>query len=92
MTDERTEKQQKTIDRARAQSHLIIRRSLAELRKLQTSRTIRQNLKDDEIPVLTEMKQVAIVLKTRNQADIKKPGPRPKTDAGRRKWDVVWVP
>ena len=35
MIDERTEKQQKSVDRARAQSHLILRRSLDELRKLQ---------------------------------------------------------
>ena len=35
MVDERTEKQQKSVDRARAQSHLILRRSLDELRKLQ---------------------------------------------------------
>jgi hypothetical protein len=34
MIDERTEKQQKSVDRARAQSHLILRRSLDELRKL----------------------------------------------------------
>jgi len=39
MIDERTEKQQKSVDRARAQSHLILRRSLAELRKLQKGRT-----------------------------------------------------
>jgi hypothetical protein len=38
MMDERTEKQQKSVDRARAQSHLILRRSLAELRRLQTIR------------------------------------------------------
>jgi hypothetical protein len=37
--DERTEKQQKSVDRARAQSHLILRRSLAELRNLQKRRT-----------------------------------------------------
>jgi hypothetical protein len=41
MMDERTEKQQKSVDRARAQSHLILRRSLAELRKLQTGRQLR---------------------------------------------------
>ena len=40
MIDERTEKQQKSVDRARAQSHLILRRSLDELRKLQKGRTI----------------------------------------------------
>jgi hypothetical protein len=38
MLDERTEKQQKSVDRARAQSHLILRRSLDELRKLQKVR------------------------------------------------------
>ncbi len=38
MIDERTEKQQKSVDRARAQSHLILRRSLAELDTLQKNR------------------------------------------------------
>jgi len=42
MIDERTEKQQKSVDRARAQSHLIFRRSLDELRKLQKGRTIQE--------------------------------------------------
>jgi hypothetical protein len=46
MVDERTEKQQKSVDRARAQSHLILRRSLDELRKLQKGRTIREQLAD----------------------------------------------
>jgi hypothetical protein len=57
MVDERTEKQQKSVDRARAQSHLILRRSLAELRKLQKglesplrgeSRTIEEQLADQQ--------------------------------------------
>jgi hypothetical protein len=38
LIDERTEKQQKSVDRARAQSHLILRRSLAELQKLRKGR------------------------------------------------------
>ncbi len=42
--DERTEKQQKSVDRARAQSHLILRRSIAELRKLQSGRTIQEQV------------------------------------------------
>ena len=46
MMDERTEKQQKSVDRARAQSHLILRRSLAELRNLQKGRTIQEQLQD----------------------------------------------
>ncbi len=44
MMDERTEKQQKSVDRARAESHLILRRSIAGLRKLQTGRTIQEQL------------------------------------------------
>jgi len=55
MIDDRTEKQQKSVDRARAQSHLIFRRSLDELRKLQKglesplrgeSRTIQEQIAD----------------------------------------------
>jgi SEC-C motif len=46
MIDERTEKQQKSVDRARAQSHLILRRSLDELRKLQKGRTIKEQIAD----------------------------------------------
>jgi hypothetical protein len=46
MIDERTEKQQKSVDRARAQSHLILRRSLAELRSLQKGRTILEQIAD----------------------------------------------
>jgi SEC-C motif len=46
MIDERTEKQQKSADRARAQSHLILRRSLDELRKLQKVRTIQEQIAD----------------------------------------------
>jgi len=49
MIDERTDKQQKSVDRARAQSHLILRRSLDELRKLQKGRTIQEQLAD-QIP------------------------------------------
>ena len=48
MVDERTEKQQKSVDRARAQSHLILRRSLDELRKLQKCRTIQEQLADQQ--------------------------------------------
>jgi hypothetical protein len=46
MMDERTEKQQKSVDRARAQSHLILHRCIAQLRKLQSGRTIPEQLQD----------------------------------------------
>src|SRR5580700_9005582 len=38
MVDDLTEKEQKSVDRARAQSHNILRRSISELRKLQKQR------------------------------------------------------
>lgn len=44
MLDEEFEKKQRAIDRARAQAHIIIRRSMAELRKLQTERATRREL------------------------------------------------
>ena len=82
MIDERTEKQQKSVDRARAQSHLILRRSLTELRKLQTGRTIHEQLADQNIPGLTDIKQVASTLKI-NDRDYKKtdapPSPAPES-------------
>jgi hypothetical protein len=53
---------QTSIDRARARSHNILRRSMAELRKLQTERTIRLQLNDLEIPGLADSKQVLITL------------------------------
>ncbi len=42
--DEAFEKQQRSIDRARAQAHRILRSSMAELRALQTERYIRRDL------------------------------------------------
>jgi hypothetical protein len=50
MTDEKTEKQQRSVDRARAQSHLVLRRSIAELRVLQTERQVRIQLFPDGVP------------------------------------------
>jgi len=44
MEDPALEKKQRAVDRARAQSHIIIRRSMAELRKLQTERATRREL------------------------------------------------
>jgi hypothetical protein len=55
-------KEQTSLDRARAQSHNILRRSMAELRKLQTERTIRTQLDGIEIPGLADSKQVLATL------------------------------
>jgi hypothetical protein len=60
MVDEPTSHEQKSVDRARIQSHNLMRRSMAELRKVQTERTMRVNLKvpAHETPGLTESKQI----------------------------------
>jgi hypothetical protein len=50
MIDARTEKQQKSVDRARAQSHLILRRSIAELAKLQKARFLCEQSQDKSQP------------------------------------------
>ena len=52
MMDERTEKQQKSVDRARAQSHLILRRSIGELAKLQKARFLCEQGKEIRSPLL----------------------------------------
>jgi hypothetical protein len=62
LTTELPPKDQTSVDRARAQSHNILRRSMAELRKLQTERTIRLQLTDLEIPGLADSKQVLVTL------------------------------
>ena len=48
MPDERTEKHQRNVARARAQSHLILRRSLAELKKLQQNRASEPAIKPND--------------------------------------------
>jgi hypothetical protein len=48
MNDDAFEKKQKSIDRARAQAHRILRRSIIELRALQTERYIRRDLEITE--------------------------------------------
>jgi hypothetical protein len=50
MMDERTEKQQKSVDRARAQSHLVLRRSIAELAKLQKARFLCEQSQNNSQP------------------------------------------
>jgi len=58
-----TEKQQKSVDRARAQAHNVLRRSIAELRALQTERTIRHLNVQESIPGLTDTRQLLHALK-----------------------------
>jgi hypothetical protein len=74
MIDEQTEKAQKSVDRARSQAHSILRRSMAELRKLQTERTIRSQRGDANLPGLADIKQVLSALKLQDK------GPRSNDD------------
>jgi hypothetical protein len=68
MTDDaRIEKILKSVDRARAQSHNILRRSISELRTLQTERTIRLHLQvQEDIPGVSNTKQLLQALKLDN--------------------------
>ena len=63
MVDEATSKQQKSVDRARAQSHNVLRRSISELSRLQTERTIRLALEAGKDLGLTSLKQVFSTMK-----------------------------
>jgi hypothetical protein len=75
MIDERTEKQQKSVDRARAQSHLILRRSLDELRKLQK---VRESPLRGESRTIQEQLQEQLA----DQNPTPKPAPQPPPDPG----------
>jgi hypothetical protein len=61
MIDERTEKQQKSVDRARAQSHLIIRRCVADMRTLQNERTCCGQREDSKVPGLADLDALTAV-------------------------------
>ena len=65
MEDESASRLQKSVDRARAQSHNILRRSMAELRQLQTERTIRFEIfgaDENAVCDLTSYREVGKVL------------------------------
>jgi hypothetical protein len=62
-----SEHEQMPIDRARAQSHLVLRRALAELRRLQTERAIRHQLNAEAFPALTDLKQLKTAVKAHDR-------------------------
>jgi hypothetical protein len=77
LIDPQTAITQKTVDRSRAQSHYLLRRSISELSKLQTARTIRMQLDaGNEIPGLADLKQVLTTLKKMNVGN--EPGEKDK--------------
>ena len=82
MVDERTEKQQKSVDRARAQSHLILRRSIAELGKLQSARHLRNPTPEAVRYTRDELKAIAradvdAIMAERKLSSFCKPGETP---------------
>jgi hypothetical protein len=56
--DDKLDRKQRSIDRARAAAHSVLRRSMAELRRLQTERRIRLELGETESAGLTDTAQV----------------------------------
>ncbi len=97
LIDEKTENRQKTVDRSRAQSHYLLRRSISELSKLQTARTIRTQLDaENEIPSLTDLKQLLSALKLNgangphpNEKETQKTAPTPVSTAGLPNMDAL---
>jgi preprotein translocase subunit SecA len=76
------EKSQRSVDRARAQSHVILRRSMNELRKLQTERGIRARA---NLAGISGLADTAKVLQAINAApNSATPTDAPKGDDNRR--------
>jgi hypothetical protein len=71
--DDSTDKTRRSIERARASAHSILHRSINQLRKIQTDRTIRFELSGVEMLGLTDFKQVSEAL--RKQQHSEKGGP-----------------
>jgi len=80
-TDETTGRTQKTVDRARAQSHYLLRRSISELRTLQTERTIRLQLQvQEDITGVTNTSQVLRTVKMDAAPNDPKPAAKGQED------------
>jgi hypothetical protein len=73
MEDDSASPLQTSVDRARAQSHNLLRRSIAELRRLQTQRTIRLELfaaAEAPTPNLTSYSDVGICLNSHDRGKL----------------------
>jgi len=71
-TPEEMDSKQKSVDRARSHSHSMLRRSLAELRKLQTERAIRLELNGGHLPGLVDSKQLIQTVRDYDKDDAKR--------------------
>jgi hypothetical protein len=70
MEDDSASRLQISVDRARAQSHNLLQRSIAELRRLQTQKTLRFEIfgpADSSIPDLTSYSDVVKFLNNRDR-------------------------
>jgi hypothetical protein len=56
--EEKVDRKRRSIDRARAAAHSVLRRSMMELRRLQTERQIRLEVDETEFPGLTDTVKV----------------------------------
>jgi hypothetical protein len=66
-SDDSVTKEQNSLNRARAQAHNTLRRSLAELRKLQTERTVRRQLPAHNLNGLTDTRHVLDTLRLQDK-------------------------
>src|SRR6266700_3911906 len=75
MADEKTERTQRSVDRARTQSLSNFRRSIADLRKLQTDRVLHLYMEADGVPALTDLKHVLNTMKMHDKENAKEKEP-----------------
>ena len=91
MEDESASKTQKSVDRARAQSHSVIRRAIAEMRKIQTERQIRTELGITTDDGLAEtIKIIKAVMNHGGKAapESPTPAPEPADPSQMNPWDL----
>ncbi|HKD05495.1 MAG TPA: hypothetical protein VKB79_06295 [Bryobacteraceae bacterium] len=77
--DDKLDRKQRSIDRARTAAHTILRRSIVELRRLQTERRIRLELNETGPLGLTDIAKVirTVDLATAGEEDQPESGPTP---------------
>jgi len=80
--DDRLDRKQRSIDRARAAAHTVLRRSVAELRRLQTERRIRLELGETASSGLTD---TAKVIRTVELATADEPETQAEPDPPRKR-------
>lgn len=88
MQSEETGKTQKSVDRARAQSHSVMRRALAEMRKIQTERHLRADLDLKENYGMADFMKVIRPLMNKRDQPAAEPEPEPQHPCDMNPWDL----